>query len=105
MVLRDKPARPASCPWPRPPLTHAGEEQSAQRGVHNLQDAVPDEDAEDGEDEEHHHAHQEHTHARGEVVAGLQAGEERAMGLGLGKLLGPCGHSPAMGGPSPAWRR
>lgn len=54
----------------------AGEEQSAQRGVHDLQDAVPDEDAEYGEDEEHHHAHQEHAHARGEVVAGLHGEDD-----------------------------
>lgn len=59
--------------------TYAGEEQSAQRGVHNLQDAVPDEDAEYGKDEEHHHTYQEHAHARGKVIAGLEgrAGGER----------------------------
>lgn len=67
------PRRPPSTP------TYAGEEQSAQRGVHNLQDAVPDEDAEYGKDEEHHHTYQEHTHARGKVIAGLEgrAGGER----------------------------
>lgn len=79
VLLRDKPARCA--PPPKPPSrgppaasTHAGEEQGAQRGVHDLQDAVPDENAEDGKDDQHHHAHQEHAHARGEVVAGLRAG-------------------------------
>lgn len=54
--------------------THAGEEQGPKGRIDDLQDAVPDEDAKDGEDEQDHQADDQHAAAGGEVVLGLQEG-------------------------------
>lgn len=61
-------------------LTHAGEEQGPQRGVDDVHDAVPDEDAEDGEEDEHDQADDEHAPARGEVVLGLWGKKKGGLG-------------------------
>lgn len=47
---------------------YAGEDQRTQRGVHDVQDSVTDEDAEDPEDEEDDHTHEQDAGTGSEVV-------------------------------------
>lgn len=51
--------------------SYTGEEERAQRGVHDVQDVVADEDAEDPEEEEDDHTHKQDSGTGSEVIFGL----------------------------------
>lgn len=51
--------------------SYAGEDERAQRGVHDVQDFITDEDAEDPEDEEDDHADEQDSGTGSEVVFAL----------------------------------
>lgn len=51
--------------------TYAGEEQSPQWGIDDVQDPVTDEDAENGEEQQHNQAHEQHPPTGSEVILAL----------------------------------
>lgn len=60
--------------YPRIPYkcdTYAGEEQSPQWRVDDVQDPVAEEDAENGEEQQHDEAHEQHASTGSEVVLAL----------------------------------
>lgn len=51
--------------------TYAGEEQSAQWGINDVQDPMADEDAQDGEEQQHDQANKQHAPTGSEVIFAL----------------------------------
>lgn len=63
--------------------TYTGEEQRSQSSIHNLQNLILDEDAEDAENNQDDKTDKEHAVTGGEVIFGLRGKDKRSSNISL----------------------